>query len=155
VVVGPTFPVFQGQLDYLASVLTDLGYRVSIDHATDDAAIFDAWNSGRTQISIMGWFPDILAPSTFLSLLTCGGDWSGVTNFCDAEFDAAYRQALELQTTDRAAAVAEWAALDHRAVDLAMLAPLVNPGADFVSERVGNYQYSPTYEALLDQMWVQ
>jgi YVTN family beta-propeller protein len=155
VVVGPAFPAFQGQLDYLASVLTDLGYRVTVDRTTDDAAIFDAWASGRTNISIVGWIPDILAPSTFLGLLTCGGDWSGVTNFCDAEFDAAYHHALELQTTDRAAAVAAWAALDHRAVDMAMLAPLVNPGADFVSERVGNYQYSPAYEALFDQMWVQ
>ena len=154
-VVGPTFTTFHGQLDYLASVLTDLGYRVSIDHATDDEAIFDTWNSGRTQISVNGWGPDILAPSTFLSLLTCGGDWSGVGNFCDAEFDAAYHHALELQTTDRAAAVTEWAALDRRAVDLAPLAPLVNPGADFVSERVGNYRYSPAYEALFDQMWVQ
>jgi YVTN family beta-propeller protein len=155
VAVGPTFPDFHGQLDYLASVLTDLGYRVSIDHATDDAAIFDAWNSGRTQISVIGWAPDILAPSTFLRLLTCGGDWSGVSHFCDAEFDAAYHHALELQTTDRAAAMTEWAALDRRAVDLALLAPLVNAGADFVSERVGNYQYSPPYEALFDQMWVQ
>jgi len=155
VVVGPTFPIFQGQLDYLASVLTDLGYRVTVDGTTDDAGIFAAWASGRTQISVVGWNPDILAPSTFLTLLTCGGDWSGITNVCDAEFDAAYQHALELQTTDRAAAVAAWAALDHRAVDLAMLAPLVNPGADFVSERVGNYQYSPAYEALLDQMWVQ
>ena len=49
----------------------------------------------------------------------------------------------------------EWAALDHRAVDLALLAPMVNSGADFVSERVGNYQFSPAYEALFDQMWVQ
>ena len=155
VVVGPTFPGFDGQLDYLASVLTDLGYRVSIEHATDEAAIFDAWNSGRTQLSVVAWGPDILAPSTFLTLLTCGGDWSGVGNFCDAEFDAAYHHALELQTTDRAAAMAEWAALDRRAVDLALLAPLVNAGADFVSERVGNYQYSPAYEALFDQMWVQ
>jgi len=145
----------QGQLDYLASVLTDLGYGVTVDRTTDDAAIHDAWASGRTKISIFGWLPDILAPSTFLRLLTCGGDWSGVSNFCDKKFDAAYQRALELQTTDRAAAVAAWAALDHRAVDLAMLAPLVNPGADFVSERVGNYQYSPAYEALFDQMWVQ
>jgi peptide/nickel transport system substrate-binding protein len=155
VVVGPTFAEFQGQLDDLASVLTELGYRVSVDHATEEAEVHEAWASGRTQITVLGWIPDFLAPSNFLSLLTCGGDPIGIINHCDESFDAAYRHALELQTTDRAAAVAEWAALDHRAVDLALLAPLVNPGADFISERVGNYQFSPAYEALFDQMWVQ
>ena len=34
-----------------------------------------------------------------------------------------------------AAAVAEWPALDRRGVDLALIAPLYNAGADFVSER--------------------
>jgi YVTN family beta-propeller protein len=154
VVVGPTIPDLHDQLDYLASVLSDLGYVVSIDHETDGDAIFDALTSGRSQITVIGWIPDIVAPSTFMSILTCD-DPAGIIHFCDEEFDAAYHRALELQTTDRAAAVAEWAALDRRAVDLAVLAPLVNAGADFVSERVGNYQYSPAYEALFDQMWVQ
>ncbi|MGH2463701.1 MAG: ABC transporter substrate-binding protein, partial [Candidatus Limnocylindria bacterium] len=155
VVVGPTFAILQPHLDYLASVLTDLGYRVSIDHTTEDSALHETWRSGRTQISVSGWIPDFLAPSNFLSLLTCNGDPISIINHCDESFDAAYRHALELQTTDRAAAVAEWAALDHKAVDLALLAPLVNPGADFISERVGNYQFSPAYEVLYDQMWVQ
>jgi peptide/nickel transport system substrate-binding protein len=154
VVVGPTFPEFQDQLDYLASVLTDLGYVVTIDHETNDESMYDAWASGRTQISVLGWIPDIVTPSTFLGILTCD-DLTGIIHFCDEEFDAAYQGALELQTTDRAAGVAAWAALDHLAVDLAALAPLVNPGADFVSERIGNYQFSPAYEALFDQMWVQ
>ena len=154
VLVGPTFPQLQGPLDNLASVLTGLGYVVSVDHETTDAGIFESWASGRTQATVIGWIPDIVAPSTFLGILTCD-DPSTIILFCDEEFDAAYRHALELQTTDRAAAVAEWAALDRRGVDLAVLAALVNPGADFVSERVGNYQHSPAYEALFDQMWVQ
>ena len=66
-----------------------------------------------------------------------------------------YDHALQLQVTDPAAALAEWAALDRRAVDLALLAPLDNTGAVFVSERVGNYQYNPAYQGLFDQMWVQ
>jgi YVTN family beta-propeller protein len=155
VVVGPAPGELHAQLDYLASVLADLGYVVSVDRETELDLLFETWLSGRTQISVNGWFPDFVAPSTFLSLFTCGGDPVGVINNCDESFDAAYHHALELQTTDRAAAVAEWAALDHRAVDLALLAPLVNPGADFISDRVGNYQYSPAYEALFDQMWVQ
>ena len=91
------------------------------------------WATGQTQISINGWIPDILAPSNFLAMFSCGGDPVAIINYCDADFDAAYDHALELQTTDRAAAVTEWAALDHRAVDLALLAPMENAGADFVS----------------------
>jgi hypothetical protein len=37
---------------------------------------------------------------------------------------------------------------------LALWAPLYNAGGDFVSARVGNYQFSPTGEVLYDQMWV-
>jgi peptide/nickel transport system substrate-binding protein len=156
VVVGPTVPIFGGQLEYLAEVLRDLGYAVSIDPRTEPAEVRAAWATGQTQISVLGWIADYPAsPANFLALFTCGGDPAGIINHCDESFDAAYHHALELQLTDRAAAVAEWTALDHRAVDLALLAPLVNPGADFISERVGNYQYSPAYEALLDQMWVQ
>lgn len=96
-----------------------------------------------------------MTPGNFLGLLKCEGDPLGIINYCDPEFDAAFDHALQLQTTDRAAAITEWTALDHRAVDLSLLAPFVNGGADFVSERVGNYQFSPAYEALFDQMWVQ
>jgi len=41
------------------------------------------------------------------------------------------------------------------AVDLALWVPLYNAGGDFVSARVGNYQFSPTGSVLFDQMWVQ
>jgi peptide/nickel transport system substrate-binding protein len=155
VVVGPTVSIFQGQLGYLAEILRELGYAVTIDPRIEPEAHL-AWQSGQTQISVLGWISDYPAsPANFLGLFTCDGDPARTINHCDESFDAAYHHALELQLTDRAAAVAEWTALDHRAVDLALLAPLVNPGADFISERVGNYQYSPAYEALFDQMWVQ
>ena len=41
------------------------------------------------------------------------------------------------------------------ATDLALWCPLINEGSQFVSERVGNYQYSVSYSMLLDQAWVQ
>jgi len=62
---------------------------------------------------------------------------------------------LNLQATDAAAAIAEWQALDQWIVDDAVIVPFQNAGADFVSARVGNYQYHPLYEPLFDQMWVQ
>jgi peptide/nickel transport system substrate-binding protein len=115
--------------------------------------LFESWESQTPQITINGWAPDYVAPGNFLSLFVCGGDF--VINHCDAEFDAAYDHAQQLQETDPAAALAEWAALDRLGVDLALLAPTDNAGADFVSSRVGNYQFHPTGFVLYDQMWVQ
>ncbi|HTI29436.1 MAG TPA: ABC transporter substrate-binding protein [Methylomirabilota bacterium] len=149
IVVGPNFPSYDKERDYLATVLRDLGYDVSVtdfdhfDEGTDVAAIFPS-----------GWGPDYLAPSIFFGLFTCGSD-SGI-NFCDpGGFDIAYHNALDLQPIDPAAAWAAWADVDRQATDLALWAPLYNAGGDFVSGRVGNYQFSPTGEILFDQMWVQ
>ena len=156
VVVGPTFPQWNDQLEYLGSVLEELGYQVSMNAVTGVDELFEYWAAGGvTQISLNGWSPDWLSASNFLGLFTCDGDPISVINHCDPDFDAAFDHALELQATDPAAAVAEWAALDHWGVDLALMAPLHNAGADFVSERVGNYQLTPMGVVLFDQMWVQ
>ena len=154
IVVGPTFPTWLPQLEYLGTVLEDLGYQVSIDRTDVSTQDFQGWGP-ETQISLNGWAPDWLSASNFLLLFACGGDPIAVINYCDPDFDAAYNHARELQATDPAAALLEWAALDRQGVDLALLAPLHNTGADFVSERVGNYQLSPMGVILFDQMWVQ
>jgi hypothetical protein len=150
VVVGPNFKSYMEERDYLASVLRDLGYEVSVtdldhfDDSKDVPAIFPT-----------GWGPDYLAPSIFFGLFTCAGSSDVGINFCDpVGFDVAYRQALDLQSTDPAAAWKAWAEVDRQATDLALWAPLYNAGGDFVSARVGNYQFSPTGEVLFDQMWV-
>jgi peptide/nickel transport system substrate-binding protein len=155
-VLGPTFPQWNDQLEYLGSVLEELGYQVSIHKVADVRELFNAWETqAPPHISINGWGPDWLSASNFLGLFTCGGDPLGLINYCDPAFDTAFGHARELQATDPAAASIEWAALDQRGVDLAILAPLLNAGADFVSERVGNYQLTPMGFTLFDQMWVQ
>ena len=40
-------------------------------------------------------------------------------------------------------------------VDLALWAPLLNEGSDFVSAPVRNYQYNLSYQVLPDQIWVK
>jgi peptide/nickel transport system substrate-binding protein len=156
VILGPTFPQWNDQLTYLGSVLEELGYQVSIHTVTDVDELFNVWATQEPgHISINGWGPDWLSASNFLGILTCNGDPLGLINYCDPAFDAAFMHARELQATDPAAAAIEWTALDHRGVDLAILAPLLNAGADFVSERVGNYQFTPMGAVLFDQMWVQ
>ena len=157
ITVGPAGPLFTGKLEYVASLLETLGYEhVSIDDRADESP---AWKVEPTQIQISftGWGPDWVTAGTFLGLLRCpdaGGDV--FINHCDQEFDDAFEHALALQATDPAAANREWAALDHLAVDEALMVPVSNDGADFVSGRVGNYQFSPNGGfVLFDQMWVQ
>jgi peptide/nickel transport system substrate-binding protein len=154
VVVGPTYLRNAAPLlDYLGEVLVDLGYIVSVDHGN-----FDDWveetNAGRIQFEPLGWGPDFGAPSNYFSMFTCKGTFEPI-NYCDKEFDHAFNAALDLQTTDPAAAWRAWAALDKSVVDLGLAAPLYVVGGDFVSARVGNYQFNPVYGVLLDQMWVQ
>jgi ABC-type transport system substrate-binding protein len=49
-----------------------------------------------------------------------------------------------------------WAQNDRRIVDQAPWVPLYNTrSADFVSERVGNYQHHPQWGVLVDQLWVR
>ncbi|MBA2264597.1 MAG: ABC transporter substrate-binding protein, partial [Chloroflexi bacterium] len=80
---------------------------------------------------------------------------AGLTNNCDPTLDARMTEAGQLQATDAAAAAERWAEIDRAVVDLALWAPLFNEGTDFVSARVGNYQFHPAYFVLLDQLWVR
>ena len=61
-----------------------------------------------------------------------------------------------MQLTDPAAARRLWAQADRIVTDQAPYVPVLNVGtAGFVSSRVGNYQESPVYGLLVDQMWVR
>ncbi len=158
VLIGPTFPHFNESLDYVATVLGDLGYETVVSKVQVFEELFDfnqrlAEGLEERHITITGWSPDYVAPSNYLQLLKCDADIE--IAFCDPTFDAAFNHALQLQATDPAGAWTEWAALDQRATELAITVPLYNAGGDFVSERVGNYQYNPSDVVLFDQMWVQ
>jgi ABC-type transport system substrate-binding protein len=65
-------------------------------------------------------------------------------------------RASGLQLVDPAASGALWAEIDHEIVDQAPYLWLFNQTAvEFVSERVGNYQWSPQWSALLNQIWIR
>jgi peptide/nickel transport system substrate-binding protein len=107
-----------------------------------------------------GFGPDFPDPSTFFGpLLSCHlteGNGSNFAEFCDPRVDALARQAQAVQLTDPAAARRLWAQADRLVTDEAPYVPVYN-GADagFVSSRAGNYQASPVYGPLLDQIWVR
>ena len=130
----------------LQLMLEDLGYAVTVA-STDE-------EFGQLTMFPTGWGPDYLAPSIFFGLFSCdrGNEFIG---FCDHGLDAQIQEALDLQVTDPAEAFSAWAEVDRQVVDLGLWAPMYNGGGDFVSARVGNYQFSPLGWALFDQMWVQ
>ncbi len=154
VVVGPiSRQDLVAQRDYYAQVVAELGYDVTVDEAIGLEAVATASREGRLQLHLSGWIPDYFAPGNFFGWLTCGS--GGAPGFCDPDFDALYHEALDVQMIDPAAAIANWTAVDHAAVDRAIWIPLVLSGSDFLSERVGNYQFNPAYVFLFDQLWVQ
>ena len=65
-------------------------------------------------------------------------------------------RAIQVQADDPAASGALWAEIDRAIVDQAPYLWLVNPiTVEFVSERVGNYQFSLQWGVLLNQLWVR
>ncbi|MEO6349889.1 MAG: ABC transporter substrate-binding protein [Candidatus Limnocylindrales bacterium] len=155
VVVGPVRARQSDTRDYLVTVLDELGYDASADPDTNDDYVFKAtFEENRVQLGIWENFAGILAPSEFMLGFTCGQN-DGTVNLCDPAYDTLATQASELQTTDAAAAATKWAEADRWVIDHALWAPLYNEGTDFISARVGNYQFHPAYQVLLDQLWVQ
>ncbi len=64
--------------------------------------------------------------------------------------------AAQIPTEDPAASGRAWAEVDRAITDQAPFVSLVNPiDFDFVSQRLGNYQYNPEWGLLLAQVWVR
>ena len=110
----------------------------------------------KPQMYLGGWLSDYPAASSFIvGLFKCDAT-SFSSGFCDPRIDAMIDHALEVQADDPVAAGALWAEIDRAIVHQAPYLWLANGiDVDFVSERVGNYQWSPQYGALLNQLWVR
>ena len=148
---------------YLVSVLNELGYRASL--RVLPAARFDrvADSRARTQIAWFTWYGDYPAPSNFIeSLFTCRAfvpdsplNINGAA-FCRPTLDRRIRGASALQASAPGAAGQRWARIDREITDQAPWLPLYNPQVLVaLSPRVGNYQYHPFWQVLLDQLWVR
>jgi YVTN family beta-propeller protein len=149
---------------YVVSVLDQLGYRASLRMMGVNrywGVLGDSRN--RVQAGFFPWYQDYPVPSDFVGpLLTCGSFLPGnpvnvnTAEFCDPRIDAQAQLAHTLQLRAPAAAVARWAAIDRALVDAAPWVPLYNPrDLTVLSARVGNYQYHPYWNLLIDQLWVR
>ncbi len=77
-------------------------------------------------------------------------------DFCSPPLDADITKAEALEASDPLAATQLWAQIDRHIVDAAPAVMAFNPtDVTFVSARVGNFEHSPQYQVILDQLWVQ
>jgi YVTN family beta-propeller protein len=159
--LGPNF-VPQGR--YIVGVLRQLGYRASLRSvglATYFRRISDTRN--HVQIAFDNWIADYPAPSNFINvLLSCGAfrTASPANNnragFCDRNINAEIQQARRLQVTNPPSANKLWGQIEREIMRQAPWVPMINPKLiDFVSRRVGDYQYNPEWGMLIDQLWVR
>jgi peptide/nickel transport system substrate-binding protein len=156
---APHFQAKEGAL--LVATLASLGYRARLHTTAHLGPEMQAAAEGKVQAGASGWFADYAAPSgVFVPALGCREYTPGVPSsnpggFCDPAIDREMARARALQTSSPQAASRLWAKIDHDVVDQAPWVPFVNNRAfEFLSDRVGNYQYNPQWGTLLDQLWV-
>jgi peptide/nickel transport system substrate-binding protein len=157
---------------YMASVLRLLDLRASVRtvrvHPSKGATpYFAKVGDSRTaaQIGFGAWAADFPSLSGFLPpLLSCAAfvpnssqnENQNLAQFCDPAIDAKMKRATALQAQDQPAATLLWQEVERDLLAQAPIVPVVNPrNADFVSKRVGNYQYHPQWGVLLSQLWVK
>jgi YVTN family beta-propeller protein len=144
-------------------VLRSLGYRVAVKPVVGDRYWGAAGDSrNRAQIGFDGWafgYPD---PASFLSHFSCPAFLPGNpdnlngTEFCDPGIDRLMRRAQAEELSDPTGARALWQQVDRELTDASPWVPLmVTKDVNFLSKRVGNYQYSPQNGILIDQLWVR
>jgi YVTN family beta-propeller protein len=148
---------------YLVQLLGNLGYRATL-HTVSGGQYFTAVGDSRrkVQIGLHTWIADFPAPSTFLSpVLSCQSfNQNPISSFnyaeyCNPTVDMLAGQAQADQLTDPAAARRLWARVDRVVTRAAPWVPVADESSTvFVSARVGNYQESPVYGPLLDQIRV-
>jgi YVTN family beta-propeller protein len=135
------------------SALRALGYRARMDVVSDEE-YFRRYGGEDAQAAFMGWQADYPSAATWIPVqYGCAGNQSG---FCDRRVDREMEKAIALQASDPSAANEAWAQIDRMLTDRAPFVHLLSGQLPyFVSERVGNYQYHPVHELLLDQLWVR
>jgi peptide/nickel transport system substrate-binding protein len=145
-------------------VLNELGFKAELKPISSNIQFTYIQNTNnKVQISVSQWYQDYPAASNFLNVLFgCdsfhpGSDSSiNIAGFCDKEVHAMMQEAKALGPKDQEAANAIWTKVDRAIVDKAAAAFLFTPKRlDFVSSRVGNYQFNPQFYWMVYQSWVQ
>ena len=144
------------QARYFARVLRALGYRPTLrvlEEGEYFESIYDRRGGPHTGPVI--WFADFPSSAYYIQPnFSCRATQPSF--FCDRRIERAIGRAVRAQVADPPTAQQLWARIDRRLVRAAPWVPLYTfNSADFVSRRVGNYQYNPQWGVLLDQLWVK
>jgi len=150
----------------MVSDLNKIGYKASTQILAGTIQypyVQNSKNSSHWNIAWSAWYQDYPAASDFLNvLLGCGSIHPGsdaspnIAAFCNATIQAKMDHAEEVGQSNPTAANKIWAQVDHAMTDEAPWVDLYNPKQiDFLSKRVGGYQWNPQWYILIDQMWVQ
>ncbi len=150
---------------YVQSVLNSIGYKATVKPLSSNIQFTYIQNTkNKVQISLSQWYQDYPAASDFVKvLLSCSefhpaSDNSiNMSGFCNKSLDAKMNTAETLELTNPTAANALWGQIDQQMMSkYAPWVPLFNPKQlDFVSKRVGNYQFSRQFYMYVDQLWVK
>jgi len=154
---------------YVASVLELLDFRadvrtVPLDPRAGVTPYFDKVSDSRNgvQIGYGGWIGDYPSAANFIPpILSCEAFIPAsplnfnLAQFCDPAIDAKMTRATALQAQDPPAATLLWQEVERDLLSQAPLLPAdIRISINFLSERVGNYQYNPQWGPLLSQLWV-
>jgi YVTN family beta-propeller protein len=150
---------------YLVALLDRLGYRAMLRTLAPTNNSYPIQDSRlKIQDSLGVNFPGYPAASQFLgpgiiscqSFIPASANNPNVPELCDPRLDATVRSALAAEAAGSPTATALWAQADQQLTDQAPAVELVTPSTtDFVSHRVGDYQYNPQQGVLIDQLWVR
>jgi peptide/nickel transport system substrate-binding protein len=161
-------PIFVPDYDpvgrYLVSLLRSLGYQAKLKSVSAGDKAYNPLDPRQRVQAFLGVdYPLYPSASEFI-----GPQWVGCESFkpdsantnpselCDPQVDATAHAALAAEAAGSPDATSLWAKADRQLTDEAAYVSLVTPSTtDFVSRRVGNYQYNPVQGVLLDQLWVR
>ena len=149
---------------YLQSMLKEIGYDAEVKPISPNIEFTYIQNTNnKVQISVTQWYQDYPAASDFLYILFgCesfkeGSDSSiNMSGFCDQAINKKMKDALALGVTDQEGANKMWAEIDKEVTDKAPMAAMFTPKhVDFVSKRLGNFQFNAQFYWMVSQSWVQ
>jgi len=149
---------------YLQSVLKEIGYDSEVKPISPNIQFTYIQNTNnKVQMSVSQWYQDYPAASDFLYILFgCesfkeGSDSSiNISGFCDQAINKKMKDALALGVTDQDGANKMWAEVDKEVTDAAPMAAMFTPKhVDFVSKRLGNFQFNSQFYWMVSQSWVQ
>jgi peptide/nickel transport system substrate-binding protein len=145
-------------------VLTDIGYVAEVKPISPDIQFTYIQNTNnKVQISVSQWYQDYPAASDFLNILFGSGSYSpgsdssiNISGYTNKELDDKMQKALALGVTDQEAANKIWTEVDKTVTDDSAAAAMFTPKhLDFVSKRLGNFQFNYQFYWMITQSWVK